>query len=256
MDSPIVSLSVVSHGQGSLVEVLLRDIERWCRSPLEVIVTHNVPEDESYLSSTRSFPIILLRNESRLGFGANHNQAFARSRGHYFLVVNPDIRLAHDPLPALLEVAQRPQVAVCGPRVLSPFGQIEDSARRFPTVASLIRRQLRSRTHSDYTYPAVPFPVDWIAGMFMAFRRASFASLGGFDSQYHMYFEDVDLCYRAHLAHEQVFVVPSAYVVHDARRSSHRSARHLMWHLSSAGRYFLRRARAPSAISTSPNDRL
>jgi len=51
-------------------------------------------------------------------------------------VANPDIRLAANPFPALLDSLRDERIAVAGPLVRSPAGALEDSARRYPTVAS------------------------------------------------------------------------------------------------------------------------
>jgi hypothetical protein len=83
-----------------------------------------------------------------------------------------------------------------------------------------------------------PFYPEWVAGMFMLFRREAFARLGGFDEGFFLYYEDVDICVRAWRQSLPVLVCPGVAVVHDARRDSHRSLRHLRWHLASIGRYF------------------
>ena len=248
----LCSVSIVSHGHGKMVATLLDDLERCSTLPLEVIVTINVPEDESWLSSRRPFRMTIIRNGRRLGFAANHNNAFVRGRGEVFAVVNPDIRLIGDPFPELAGSARSAGVAVCGPKVLSPDGRIADSARKFPAIGTLLRRRFSAQHGPDYAYGREPVEVDWVAGMFMLSTRECFAALGGFDSGYELYFEDVDLCRRAHRTGQKVLVVPAAEVIHDARRASHRNARHAYWHLCSAHRYFSREAREHRALRTQP----
>jgi len=77
-----------------------------------------------------------------------------------------------------------------------------------------------------------------VAGFFMLFRSAAFRSLGGFDERYFLYYEDFDLCCRLRAAGHAIAWVPQARVVHDARRTSHRNARYLVWHASSVLRFF------------------
>ena len=76
--------------------------------------------------------------------------------------------------------------------------------------------------------------------MFVLFRSADFEKLRGFDPKFFLYYEDVDICVRAAKVGIGLIVCPSAVVIHDARRDSHRSLRHLRWHLASMGRYFLK----------------
>ena len=101
---PRASLSVVSHGQAALVAELLRDVQAHVSGPIEVILTLNIPEALPFSAGDFNFPVRLITNEKPKGFGANHNQAFSASSGEYFVVLNPDIRLRADPLPALMEV--------------------------------------------------------------------------------------------------------------------------------------------------------
>jgi len=235
---PRVSLSVVSHGQAALVAELLRDVQAHVAGPIEVILTLNVPEALPFSPDVFNFPVRLIANEKPKGFGANHNQAFALSSGAYFAVLNPDIRLRADPLPALLEVLGG-DIGVAAPAVLNPANEPEDSARKFPTPLAILLKALRGSRGNDYPtdQPRV-FP-DWVAGMFMLFPRRVFADLRGFDERYFLYYEDVDLCARLRSAGLRVCQVAGCFVIHDARRQSHRNLRYLRWHLTSMLRFFL-----------------
>ena len=84
------------------------------------------------------------------------------------------------------------------------------------------------------------FHPEWVAGMFMLFRSQDFARLGGFDEAFFLYYEDVDICVRAWKQGMKIVACPQVSVVHDARRDSHRSARHIRWHLASMVRYFFK----------------
>lgn len=232
------SLSIVSHRSGALVAQLLHDLRSYMPSESEIILTFNVQEDDSFLCDFTDLPIRVIRNTTQQGFGENHNHAFKVSSGRFFVVLNPDIRLIESPFSTLLEVAMQPGIGVCAPLVVSPQNTIEDSARRFPTLTRLLRRRLFGQLTSDYVpNNEKPIPVDWIAGMFLVFRRETFAEIRGFDTRYFMYFEDVDICRRCWRRGYQVVWVPKARVIHNAQRASHRSAQHLRWHLRSALRF-------------------
>lgn len=231
------TLSVVSHGQAALVRLLLSDLERLDPADVEVLLTLNVPEDEHGLVSSR-FPLRVIRNTQPKGFGANHNAAFAASRGAYFVVINPDIRLPSQPLDALRQVIDGDRTGACAPCVVNSRGDMEDSARRFPTVLRLLRRVVLRDHALDYRWQDAPQEVDWVAGMFVMFRREAFGQVQGFDdARFFMYFEDVDICRRLKRLGWAVRVQPVVQVVHDAQRASARQLKHLWWHLTSATRY-------------------
>ena len=77
--------------------------------------------------------------------------------------------------------------------------------------------------------------------MFMLAKRDAFREVSGFDEGYFLYYEDIDLCRRLRRAGFDICLVPSARVIHDARRTSHRSLRYLRWHLASMCRYLTTR---------------
>ncbi|MDF3886543.1 glycosyltransferase family 2 protein [Cupriavidus basilensis] len=204
---------------------------------MEIVLTENLPGERAALSSEERAEIKVIENASPLGFGANHNQAFLQTTAPYFCVLNPDIEITGNAFDELIRcLLLRPGVA--GPRVLSPEGGIEDSARKVPNPLRLLARKLASRTAPDYD-PSTPIQqVDWLAGMCLAFDRYSFECVEGFDERFHLYCEDIDICLRMHLTGHSVSWVQSSIVKHDARRSSHQSARYLAWHLASLGRLF------------------
>lgn len=237
-----VSVSVVSHNQASLVSLLLEDLAAIDPPVLEVILTSNIPEPLEPLERNYPFELRIVRNTRRKGFGANHNAAFAIARGSCFAVLNPDIRLRDDPFPALCSAAAEPGIGVAAPLVLSPAGSVEDSARRFPTPASLGRKLLTGSQGPDYRIAGARIAPDWVAGMFMVFGREPYAAVSGFDESYFLYYEDVDLCWRLRRAGYEVALLPAVHVVHDARRESHRRLGRMRHHLIGMARFLTRRA--------------
>lgn len=247
----LVSISIVSHGHGRLLASLLDDLRRLRPAGLEVILTLNIEETLPFDLHAFPFPIELVRNESPKGFAANHNAAFSLAGGMYFCVLNPDIRLQADPFPALLDELKNGSVAAAAPLILGPDGSVEDSARPFPTPASLLCKALGFAPKRYYEIGTESISPDWVGGMFVLMRTDVFAEVGGFDAGYHLYYEDVDLCARLRLRGYDIRLVPGATAVHLARRESRRNPRYLLWHLRSMLRYFLsgtwRRARKLAA---------
>lgn len=234
-----ISISIVSHLQCSLIDKLLADIERVCKaSSIEVILTLNMHEELPFAERRFSFSIKTIRNKVPQGFAANHNQAFTHASGQFFCVMNPDIRFSDDPFPVLLSCLQDSSVGVAAPIVVGEGGEMEDSARRFPTPFKILCKAFGGCKESDYVVKNEPVFPDWVGGMFMLFPRDIFKRLDGFDQRFFLYYEDVDLCARLRLIGYAVAVCPAARVVHHAHRSSHRSIKYLKWHLTSMLRFF------------------
>ncbi len=231
-----VAVSIVSHGHGKMVSALIEQL-RNCPEVGQVIVTQNVPEEIRFAPDDL---VGVIENPSPKGFGANHNAAFRACRMPIYCVLNPDIQLIGNPFPSLLQSLVEGRREIIAPLIVSPSGGVEDSARHFPTMSGLLKKAVG---HNDGRYPMVSgqaliFP-DWVAGMFMLFRTTDYARLGGFDERYFLYYEDVDICARAWRDGMKVVLCPSVSAIHDARRQSRKSLRHLRWHLASMARYFL-----------------
>lgn len=240
---PQLTLSIVSHGQAALIRLLLEDLARLAgSSPIrfETLITLNLPEAETLFLRPvpYPFPVRFIHNATPKGFGGNHNAAFDQATGQYFAIVNPDIRLNTWTPEGLLQLFSNPAVGAVAPVVLSMEGKVEDSVRRFPTLARLARRSLLRQRAPDYVWQDTPIRVDWVAGMFVVFRPEAYRAVRGFDDRrFFMYMEDVDICDRLGRAGWQVLLQPAVSVIHDARRASRKSLKHMRWHLTSAARY-------------------
>ena len=240
MPAPAVTASVVSHAQNALVNQLLGDLGRVCAGQVKLILTENAPDAVALEPQRARCPAERIVNDRRQGFGANHNQAFRRCDTPFFCVLNPDLRLARNPFPDLMAQLSAPTRAAVGPLVRTPSGEIENSARRFVTPGSLLRKFFHRRDDPEYPADRGPIAVDWIAGMFILFRADAYRASGGFDEAYFLYYEDVDLCQRLRRQGLEVIYDPQVEVTHDARRASRRHLRLMAHHLASMLRYLSR----------------
>lgn len=236
--SPVLTISVVSHGQREILQPLLEQLRHLQKEmAIEIVVTENMPSVPGAVakSDIHEMALNFVSNAQPLGFGANHNRAFRFCRSPFFCVLNPDVRLFENPFPELMAALKR-SPGIAAPRIVSAEGTNEDSARRLPTLfrlASRIAMRLKGKKpEGDYPVEGT-IPVDWLAGMFLVFDETTFRHLGGFDERYHLYCEDVDICVRTWLANRSVTRIGGVSVCHDARRDSHRRFRYLTWHFGS-----------------------
>jgi N-acetylglucosaminyl-diphospho-decaprenol L-rhamnosyltransferase len=237
------TLSVVSHGQARMVEGLLSQLdEHSSLRGVKVIVTLNLDE-EFNIESYRNIQIFMIRNSSPKGFGANHNKAFEYCTTPWFGVLNPDLRLTEEePFTKLLELYQSDakDIGVIAPRIVNEHGSLEDSVRSNLTPWSVILRHFFGRRKSFALVEqknAKSF--FWMAGMCLLLNSAAFKSIKGFDERFFLYCEDYDLCARLYASGYLLKYIPNYSIVHQAQRDSHRSLRHLYWHLSSLAKVWV-----------------
>lgn len=223
-----MTVSVVSHGHDDWLPGLLEQLVRTRGGCIaEVRITHNLPPTRPLPPGPWPFALVEQRNARPQGFGANHNQALLGVRTPMLAVLNPDIStMAAGFWPALAQAVQ--EGAGCAfPLLLNLDGSVQDNARAVPTPLALLRRRLLRQPDRR---------VDWASAACWVMPTAVYRRLGGFDTRYFMYCEDVDFCLRLQLGGERLVQVPAARAVHAAQRSSLRGGAHLRWHLRSLWR--------------------
>lgn len=240
MRSRKILISIVSHGQGSFIRKLLGDLNIHLvnsQYSVLVVVTLNISEDENFLSGFTNLSIHVVRNNVMRGFGENHNNVFYSFESDFFLVLNPDVRVNANLIDPMINSFST-EMAVMAPRVLSVFGTIEDSFRKFPTIVRLIKRRLMLSNELDYHLSGLnAYEVDWVGGMFMLFDSQKYRNVNGFDERYFMYLEDADICKRLLKLGFSTIYNSSHEIVHDARRNSRIKLRYFLWHLRSMVRF-------------------
>jgi N-acetylglucosaminyl-diphospho-decaprenol L-rhamnosyltransferase len=234
---------VVSHGHAEqvarLVPLLQPQID-------ELVVIENVPGSVGELPRG----VRVLRNERPLTFAANVNQGTAATTGEFVLVSNPDVVPEPDAVHTLRAfMVTRPRAGIAGPEMRWPDGRWQPSRRRFPTVGgTLVRRTPLRLVLGNYAQrghyllderAAEPVEADWLLGAFLLMRRAMLEELGGWDSGFRHYGEDIDLAYRAAKAGWERWHVPAAVVTHDYAAVVDRRflTRHTLWHARGMARF-------------------
>jgi len=202
---------------------------------LELIVVDNASEDQTAEMVEQNFPWVrLFKMDLNLGFGKGHNIAFSKAQGNLLMPLNSDTLVHPGALEEIVSfMRQNPDVGILGPQLLNPDGSLQYSCRRFPTpMAALFRNTplgklfpntkfVRDYLMQSWKHDEVR-DVDWVSGAAICIRRELYEKIGGFDEQFFMYMEDVDLCLRAHQAGFRVVYDPNAVITHAIGRSTDR----------------------------------
>jgi len=246
-----VSGSIVTYKTHDLE--LKRAAESFLSAPLrtKLFVIDNSPTDALRVVSGEigAEYIHVGRN---IGFGAAHNIALKASMGAapYHVVLNPDVYF--DP-GVLVELASflnaNSSVGLVMPKILFPDGSLQYLCKKLPTPLDIFARRffpervkaLFKSKMLDYELRTMDFgrilSVPYLSGCFMFLRMESLREVGGFDEQFFMYYEDLDLTRRIRTRYDTVYY-PGVAAYHLWKRESYRSFKLLMHHCSSAIKYF------------------
>ncbi|RZQ62709.1 glycosyltransferase family 2 protein [Amycolatopsis suaedae] len=254
-----VAVVVVTYFPGETLEPFLDTLAKATTRPVRVVLADNDTTGEAAAVLDRAAErdnVTLLRLGENLGYGTAANRAVAElpdSVG-WVVVVNPDLEWEPGSLDALLEVAGRwPRGAAFGPLIREPDGSVYPSARLLPSIGRGIGHGLLgkvwkgnpwTRAYRQSSAEPTERTAGWLSGSCQLLRREAFDSVGGFDTRYFMYFEDVDLGDRLAKAGWQNVYAPSAAVMHIGGQATKLvSARMLKVHHDSAYRYLADRHR-------------
>ncbi|MBB6053350.1 glycosyltransferase family 2 protein [Armatimonas rosea] len=193
----------------------------------QVIVVDNASGDGTVEAVREQFPAVcVLALDENIGFARANNLAAQHATGEFLLLLNPDTII---PEPGTLErcveyLAAQPS-EVCGMtcRVESTDGSLQwECARRFPTVFSECAKAFFPYRRWD----AIPRfdetkaqAVPCVLGAFVLLRRAAWEAVGGFDEQFFLMYEDVDLCRKLASHGGKLLYWPEARIVHTGGQS-------------------------------------
>ena len=141
---------------------------------------------------------------ANLGFGAGHNMNLHRAKYSLFFILNPDTTLADASVLELVRVLnERPYLSAAAPLLVNGTGSETLSVRRFPSMWTELGRLFGLDRGVDSRWSTLMSPgteaeriAPQPAGAALMVRTGQLLELGGFDAEFPLYFEDVDLCAR------------------------------------------------------------
>lgn len=227
--SPILRVVTVAYNPGEEIERLLTSLPAATHLPMRIVIADNggaTPQQTATLHArAKAHGAEIVGDGSNLGYGAGANLAAAGLTEDWILIVNPDIVFEPGSLDRLIDVARQNAGAGClGPRILNTDRSIYPSGRALPSL-------VRGTGHAvlGKVWPSNPFSrgyhdqvnvnqireVGWLSGSCLLLPRIVWEKLGGFDDDYFMFFEDVDLGARVSALGYRNIQVPDAVVIHE-----------------------------------------
>lgn len=220
-----LSVIVVNYRQWDETNDLVRQLAAsGCvqRGAAEVVVVDNHSPKHPAIAKLRRMPHVSLRRWSKNhGFARAVNEGLRLSQGDWLLLLNPDVTLSDDFLDQVLAHAERlenadPRLGIIGFHLRNADGSRQLSTGPIPTLFGTLARLVLPRSWRKYhTQPAaIPEKTSWVTGCCFLVRRECMEDLEGFDEQFFLYYEDVDLCHRATMKNWNVWYDPTLAVVH------------------------------------------
>jgi GT2 family glycosyltransferase len=251
-----LSVIIVNYNVKFLLEKCLISLQSACRNiSAEIFVVDNASSDGSRAYFDGKFTDVQFSwNRSNMGFGKANNSVLHRAKGEYVLFLNPDTVVPEDCLEKCLSFfSQHSDCGALGVRMIDGKGVfLKESKRGFPGISAsffkmfgLQRLFPRSRFFARYYLGHLPenetHTVDVLAGAFMMLSRAVLQRVKGFDEDFFMYGEDIDLSCRIVRSGFKNYFYPEAYIVHHKGESTQKKSREYVNHFYGAMQIFVRK---------------
>ena len=249
-----VRVVCVTYHPGPELADFIQSLRSATTAQVELVLVDNGTDDTAARDAAAATGATVLTSGGNVGYGRAANRGAVGATQQWLVVANPDVVWHPRALDRLLEAGRvHPTAGALGPAVLNPDGTRYPSARELPSLRQGAGHALLARV-----WPSNPWTVayqrnqetagdteraaGWLSGACLLIRREAFEQIGGFDENYFMFFEDVDLGERLGRAGWSNLYVPAAEVTHAQGTSwRDRPAPMIRAHHASATRYLVGR---------------
>lgn len=238
---PKISLIFVNYKSSKQLRASLQsvvDFEGKQEGLFETIIVNNdVSETEMVKKLSSEQGCALIANDKNCGFGAAANKGAQQARGEFLGFLNPDTLWQKTCLQDIQKTFQeQPTLGILGLTLVATSGKPEEwSFGKDPTLCRII---LNNFFHFEKRAHRNDMVVDWVSGAALFIRRDLFVRLGGFDENFFLYFEDVDLCRRVRAVGHDVLLTKGFPIVHYGGQSHMSTKKQKEYYYQSQEKYF------------------
>ena len=232
----MIAVSIVSYNTCSLLKNLLENLYSQKNIKPEIWVVDNNSEDNSVDMIKKNFPKVnLIESKENLGFSKGHNLALKKIEKPLILILNPDTKLEANSLSKMVDfMNSNPEVGISSSKVRDAKGNLTSNGGDLPFGIALLSWLFNFdiagvpsfHRHDDDFY--AQDSVGWISGAFMMVRKETLEKVRYFNEDYFMYFEDVELCYKAKKSGFKVAINRNTETIHLSGASS-KNPRYVQW---------------------------
>ncbi|SDS80307.1 glycosyltransferase [Winogradskyella sediminis] len=227
-----LSVIILNYNVRYFLELCLKSVEAAITDiDAEIIVVDNNSPDDSCAMVKNLFPSVkLIENKENSGFSKGNNIGVVEAKGEYLCILNPDTVVAEDTFTKLIQFADtKPNVGIVGCQLVDGKGLfLPESKRHIPTPKVSLKKILGKT--NDYYANNVGITdvgkVDILVGAFMWLKKDVYNAVGGFDEEYFMYGEDIDLSYKIVKAGFDNYYFGNTTVIHFKGESTLKDAQY------------------------------
>lgn len=209
----MVSIVIPVYNQHDMTEECISAI-RENTSDCEIIVVDNGSDPPFKMPFLGFMDSRVIRNGENKGFPVAVNQGIRAAKGDTIILLNNDVIVTPGWAERLLNVLD--EYSIVGPMTNYVAGMQKAQIGTYTNIEELNRAADQWAESAE----GEVFPVNFVIGFCMAFKRALFDEIGEFDeSLWPCSGEEIDFCFRAKTTGHQIGIVAGCYVHHEGSQT-------------------------------------
>lgn len=226
-----VSIIIVNYRSWNALNECLESINK-IKTPkiiFEVIIVDNFSDDGQYEDFQKRFTnFIFIKNNNNNGFSNGCNFGKKIAKGNYLLFLNADTIISHEALKVLYETYKNhSEIGILSCLQIDKKNRFFNQNNKFPSFFQIFgitrffyRFFLKKRNNKINSIQNEIFYPDWVTGALIYISKDWFDKVNGWNEDYWLYFEDVDICKRISQINGKVAVTREATISHEHGGSS------------------------------------
>lgn len=227
-----VSIIIVNFNTTELTLNCINSIIEYTKSIIyEIIVIDNSPYKDIRLKRNDLKNYMYIYAGDNLGFGRANNLGVSYASGKYIFLLNSDTILLNDAIGMMynyLNNYSNKSVGIIGAYLMNEKAEIESFATEFPSIKNLLIQFFNIAIKRIYKIRRkridvnIDREVEVICGADLFMLRSLFNKVGGFDNDYFLYGEEVELERRiANLGYKRI-IISGPQIIHLEGQSDNR----------------------------------
>lgn len=227
-----IGVVIVTHNSKQHISTCIESVRH--EDVTNIVVVDSASTDTT-LIEVRALNVQVIVLSENKGFGHAANVGAQTMNTDYVLFINPDAYLELGAIQNVKDLLiKSKQAGVVGIMLQDMQGNQEKQC--FGKEPSLVRLITRKFQHAVALQ--TPFQTGWVSGGAMIVKKELFARIGGFDEDFFLYWEDIDVCRRVREAGYTVWLHPQARAFHARGASQEDGKAKTRIYDTSADRYY------------------
>ncbi len=223
------SIIIVNYNTRTITNDCIESVKKFTEDiNYEIILVDNASTDDSSAFFSQMDGIVFIQSSENIGFGRANNLGAEQAVGEFLFLLNSDTVLIENSVKKLVDFFKNKEAELnigslggvlvdkemnyngCG----SNFTSCKEEIYNYKKMIPGLRYLLPDKTVDPYPLKESFFEIDYVIGADLMIRNNIFKSMGGFDKDFFMYYEESDLQYRMKRAGYKAYIYAGTKIIH------------------------------------------